>query len=109
VALVGDAAGCISLLGGEGTGIAMVSAFVLAEELGRGEPAAAFAAWQARVKPWVERKQEMGHRLMGFFAPKTWLGLYARDALLNLTRLPGMARLLLGGTFGDEPDLFQPA
>jgi 2-polyprenyl-6-methoxyphenol hydroxylase-like FAD-dependent oxidoreductase len=31
IALVGDAAACVSLLGGEGTGLAMVEAYVLAE------------------------------------------------------------------------------
>ena len=33
VLLIGDAAGCISLLGGEGTGLAMTEAYVLAGEL----------------------------------------------------------------------------
>ena len=35
VLLIGDAAGCISLLGGEGTGLAITEAYVLAGELAR--------------------------------------------------------------------------
>ncbi len=53
VALIGDAAGCISLLGGEGTGLAMTEAYVLAGELHRagGDHRAAFAAYEDGCGP----------------------------------------------------------
>jgi 2-polyprenyl-6-methoxyphenol hydroxylase-like FAD-dependent oxidoreductase len=49
VALIGDAAACASLLAGEGTGLAMVEAYVLAGELHRagGNIERAFAAFEA--------------------------------------------------------------
>ena len=62
-----------------------------------------------RIKPWVGRKQDVALRIKGFFAPKNRLMLLARDAFLNLTRVPGLAKPLLGSMFGDEPDLVQPA
>lgn len=48
VALVGDAAFCVSLLAGQGSGIAMAAAFILAGELRRaaGDYEAAFARYQ---------------------------------------------------------------
>ncbi|BCI91284.1 hypothetical protein NIIDMKKI_64900 [Mycobacterium kansasii] len=53
VLLIGDAAGCISLLGGEGTGLAMTEAYVLAGELERagGDHRRAFEAYEARLRP----------------------------------------------------------
>src|SRR5262249_39133464 len=50
-ALVGDAAACVSLLAGEGAGLAMAEAYVLAGELRNsgGDHAAAFARYQGRV------------------------------------------------------------
>ena len=53
VVLIGDAAGCISLLGGEGTGLAMTEAYVLAGELDRagGEYEQAFTAYEALMHP----------------------------------------------------------
>ncbi|MCR8723878.1 FAD-binding domain [Frigidibacter sp. ROC022] len=98
VALLGDAAACPSLLAGEGSGLAMTSAYVLAGELKRagGDHGAAFAAWQARMADYTRGKQDMALRFAGFFAPKNRLTLILRDAMLLLTRVPGLARPLLG-------------
>ena len=58
VALVGDAACCPSPLGGQGTSLALVAAHVLAGELAAtADHTAAFAAYERRVRPWVERTQ----------------------------------------------------
>jgi 2-polyprenyl-6-methoxyphenol hydroxylase-like FAD-dependent oxidoreductase len=58
IALVGDAAACVSLLAGEGTGLAIAEAYVLAGELRRyrGDHAAAFGRYQERMMPLLERQ-----------------------------------------------------
>jgi 2-polyprenyl-6-methoxyphenol hydroxylase-like FAD-dependent oxidoreductase len=52
-ALVGDAAACVSLMAGEGTGLAMAEAYVLAGELRHcgGDHAAAFTRYRERLMP----------------------------------------------------------
>ena len=57
--LIGDAAACVSLLAGEGTGLAMTEAYVLAGELARakGDHRMAFAHYEARLMPFLKRKQ----------------------------------------------------
>lgn len=59
VALVGDAAACVSLLVGEGTGLAMTAAYVLAGELlcANGDHRRAFEAYEKLMRPLVEGKQ----------------------------------------------------
>ena len=56
VPLIGDAAGCISLLGGEGTGLAITEAYVLAGELVRagGDHRRAFDAYEERLRPFIK-------------------------------------------------------
>lgn len=61
VVLVGDAAYCASPFSGQGTSLALVGAYVLARELSRSPdaPAAAFARYQARMRPYVELNQAL--------------------------------------------------
>ncbi|MEV4094519.1 FAD-dependent monooxygenase [Streptosporangium saharense] len=58
VTLVGDAGYCASPLSGQGTSLAMVGAYVLAEELGR-KPAGAFERYEERMRPFVARNQAL--------------------------------------------------
>lgn len=97
VALLGDAAACISLLGGEGSGLAMTEAYVLAGELGAGgDPGGALAAYEARLRPHVEAKQKAALRFAGFFAPSGWLSLYLRDLGIVLAGAPVLTKLIVG-------------
>ncbi|MFD7164526.1 FAD-dependent monooxygenase [Streptomyces violascens] len=59
--LLGDAGYCASPLSGQGTSLALVGAYVLADALGRtgGEHRAAFAEYQARLRPFVEANQAL--------------------------------------------------
>ncbi|GAA4805403.1 FAD-dependent monooxygenase [Actinomycetospora chlora] len=61
VALVGDAAYCATAVSGQGTSLAMVGAYVLAGELDRaaGDHAAAFAAYEARMRSFVDANQQL--------------------------------------------------
>lgn len=55
VALLGDAASCISLLGGQGSALAMIAAFLLASELraSGGDYSTAFGRYEQRFAPFV--------------------------------------------------------
>jgi 2-polyprenyl-6-methoxyphenol hydroxylase-like FAD-dependent oxidoreductase len=79
IGLLGDAAWG-GTLGGQGTSVGIVGAYVLAHELARGtEPAAAFARYEARLRPYATRCQRGAMRVGGFFAPRTGIGLGLRD------------------------------
>lgn len=58
VALVGDAGYCASPLSGQGTSLAIVGAYVLAEELGS-DPEKAFDRYEQRMRPFVEANQAL--------------------------------------------------
>ncbi|KXP00655.1 FAD-dependent monooxygenase [Tsukamurella pseudospumae] len=61
VALLGDAAFSSSPLSGQGTGLALVGAYVLAGELATAKwnPDTAFARYEQRMRPFVEANQEI--------------------------------------------------
>ncbi|MEV4396940.1 FAD-dependent monooxygenase [Nonomuraea sp. NPDC049607] len=58
VALIGDAGYCPSPLSGQGTSLALVGAYVLAEELGRA-PEGAFDRYERRMRPYVALNQAL--------------------------------------------------
>ncbi|MEV4050034.1 FAD-dependent monooxygenase [Amycolatopsis sp. NPDC049688] len=62
VALHGDAAFSSSPLSGQGTGLALVGAYLLAGELAAAgwDPEAGFAAYERAMRPFVEANQEIG-------------------------------------------------
>jgi 2-polyprenyl-6-methoxyphenol hydroxylase-like FAD-dependent oxidoreductase len=62
VGLIGDAAFSSSPMSGQGTGLALVGAYLLAGELAAAgwDPEAGFAAYEARMRPFVEANQEIG-------------------------------------------------
>ena len=114
VALLGDAAACVSLLAGEGAGLAMTEAYVLAGELHRaaGDHTVAFQTFETKLRPLLADKQKSALRFGGFFAPKNRLGLFLRDLATNLAGLPFLAKLLIGQALNDEftlPDYRSPA
>jgi 2-polyprenyl-6-methoxyphenol hydroxylase-like FAD-dependent oxidoreductase len=59
IALVGDAGYCASPLSGQGTSLALVGAYVLAQELGRASHEEAFAAYERRMRPFVALNQAL--------------------------------------------------
>ncbi|WP_406059262.1 FAD-dependent monooxygenase [Streptomyces sp. NBC_01077] len=61
VVLLGDAAHCSSPASGQGTGLALTGAYVLAGELARagGDHRVAFDRYEAHMRPGVERNQKM--------------------------------------------------
>jgi 2-polyprenyl-6-methoxyphenol hydroxylase-like FAD-dependent oxidoreductase len=103
-ALIGDAAACVSLMAGEGAGLAMAEAYVLAGELRncRGDPGAAFARYKERMMPFLKRKQESAAKFASSFAPKTALGITFRNVVTRLLRFPLIVDFLLGRELRDE-------
>lgn len=106
-ALVGDAAACVSLLAGEGTGLAMAEAYVLAGALRDcgGDHAAAFARYQERLMPFLKRKQASAAKFASSFAPRTALGIATRDLATRLLRVPILADFFIGRNLRDDIDL----
>lgn len=104
VALLGDAAACVSLLAGEGTGLAMTAAYVLAGELLRaqGDHHRAFAAYEARMRPFVEGKQAGAKRLIGVFMPKTEPGIRFRNLVMRAMNFRGLAGRIAASTLRDD-------
>jgi 2-polyprenyl-6-methoxyphenol hydroxylase-like FAD-dependent oxidoreductase len=62
VGLLGDAAFSASPMSGQGTGLALVGAYLLAGELAAAgwDPAAGFAGYEGRMRSFVEANQEIG-------------------------------------------------
>jgi 2-polyprenyl-6-methoxyphenol hydroxylase-like FAD-dependent oxidoreductase len=106
-ALVGDAAACVSLMAGEGTGLAMAEAYVLAGEVRNcgGDHGAAFARYQERMMPFLKRKQRSAARFASSFAPKTASGIAFRNVVTRLFRLPFVADIVFGRELRDEINL----
>ncbi|MGN6570172.1 MAG: FAD-binding domain [Pseudolabrys sp.] len=98
VALIGDAACCVSLLAGQGTALAMLGAYVLAGELANahGDHARAFGNYETKLRSYIEGKQAGAERFATAFAPRTRFGLWFRNRVLNLASLPGLAKLMVG-------------
>ena len=98
VALVGDAAFCVSLAAGQGSALAITAAYVLAGELkkARGRHEEAFGAYEALLRPHIATKQKAAERFSSGFAPRTEWGLRFRNLIVNAFALPGLARFVIG-------------
>jgi 2-polyprenyl-6-methoxyphenol hydroxylase-like FAD-dependent oxidoreductase len=104
IALVGDAAYCVSLLAGQGSALAMIGAYVLAGELARasGRHVEGFANYENVLRAFIESKQRGAERFAGAFAPKTRWGLFLRNQVIRAAAIPGIARLTFGGDIIDK-------
>ena len=107
--LVGDAAACVSLLAGEGSGLAMSEAYVLAGELARAQddPLAGLARYETRMKPYLQSKQRAAQRFASSFVPKTAVGIILRNLITSLFTFPFVENLLLGRQLRSKLDLPQ--
>lgn len=108
VVLTGDAAWCVTPLGGVGATLAVTGAYVLAGELAlHADVADALAAYEAQMRPMVADGQgtpKIAPRLMH---PDSRLGIRLLHGTLGVASLPPVrtaAAKLFGGP-GKEPDL----
>ena len=107
VGLLGDAAACPSLLAGEGTGLAMTEAYVLAGELGEAgrDFKRAFAAYDGQLRSFVTAKQKAALRFRGFFTPQTTLALKLRNLAVNALSIPFFEKRWLARSLHDDLEL----
>jgi 2-polyprenyl-6-methoxyphenol hydroxylase-like FAD-dependent oxidoreductase len=85
IALVGDAASCVSLFG-DGSTLAMAGAYTLAEELAatRTDPTAAFTRYQARHRTLVDPRQGAVATAAALIVPATRTAIAARNLATRL-------------------------
>jgi 2-polyprenyl-6-methoxyphenol hydroxylase-like FAD-dependent oxidoreductase len=98
VALVGDAAFCVSLVAGQGSALAMIAAYVLAGELANasGRHEEAFGKYEEFLRAYISSRQQGAERFAAIFAPKTRMGLFLRNQVIKAFAIPGLARLAVG-------------
>ncbi len=97
VALVGDAAGCLSLLAGEGTGMGMLGAYVLAGELALAgdDYTTAFNNFEKRLQPIIKLKQKNALKVAPTYLPKGRLAIFVRNVITRILPARAVARLAL--------------
>lgn len=78
VALLGDAAWG-GTLGGQGTPLALVGAWILANELSGSDLVTALCQYEERMRPYASGCQKIAEGAGPFHAPKTWYGLVLRN------------------------------
>ena len=103
IALVGDAAFCVSLMAGQGAALAMTAAYVLAGELGKAGPRydEAFHSYERILRSFIKSKQKGAARFASAFAPRTRWGLFVRNQIIKASAIPGVAGLSFGGDIID--------
>ena len=107
VALVGDAAFCVSLLAGQGSALAMTAAYVLAGELATSpnRPQEAFRRYEDRLRAFIHAKQQAAERFAAAFVPKTRLGVFFRNQVLKAFRVAAIAKIAIGRDIRDQLEL----
>ncbi len=114
IALAGDAAHCASPVSGMGTTLGLVGAYVLAGELATawaagGDHRAAFAAYEARMRPYVAAAQKLPPGTPGVANPRSRAGRTALWTALRVAASPVARRLggLGSGLFTPPADAFE--
>ena len=104
VLLMGDAAHSLSLISGQGAGMALASASVLAQELQRGAElpqaeaiAAALERHDQRLRPTVLRLQQRSRRLAPAFVPAKAWSFHLRNLALRAMPDAMLRRFFLNG------------
>jgi len=108
VALVGDAAWCVTLMGGGGASLALIGGYGLAAALAAptaaADPVTAFAAYERWMRPLADRVGRTPRALVRFAYPRTRVGLAARgvaDRLVTATILRTLVQRLHAGKKDD--------
>lgn len=96
VVLLGDAAWCVTLFAGFGSSLAVAGADRLGDALQRhpGDVLAALRSWEEELRPEAEKKQKLGRRVKGLYAPSDAFRLWLRDLPLRFASYRPVSRLL---------------
>jgi 2-polyprenyl-6-methoxyphenol hydroxylase-like FAD-dependent oxidoreductase len=94
-------------MAGEGTGLAMTEAYVLAGELAcaGGDYRRAFDAYEARLRRFVEGKQASALKFLPVFATQTRLGIWFRNLVMRTMNFRPLADLVLTRSVRDDFEL----
>ena len=90
-----------------GTGLALVESYVLAGELARaeGDLPRAFAAYESRLRKFIDEKQNGATKFIAFFAARTDWGIWLRNAVMRAMKLPLVGDLVMNRSLRDDIDL----
>ena len=107
VVLLGDAAACASLLAGQGSALAMIEGYVLAQALNdpSNDHTAALIEYERTLSSFVRSKQDAAARMGVAFAPRNRFELALRNAAIRSMRVPLLADIAIGRSLHDEVDL----
>ncbi|WP_091350179.1 FAD-dependent monooxygenase [Micromonospora rhizosphaerae] len=97
IGLVGDAAYGASPASGQGTSLSLVGAYVLATSLATagGDPAAGFADYERRMRPFVEANQQLAERNLKGMVLRSAAQIRFQVLMLRLMpHLPGRERMI---------------
>lgn len=83
VLLLGDAAHCLTLISGQGAGMALSSAAILADALGRSAVPEALAEHEARLRPSIARLQDRSRKMAGLFVPRSPIAFELRNLFMR--------------------------
>lgn len=93
VVLTGDAAWCTTGLSGVGTSLAIAGGYVLAGELAKTDDyAAAFAAYERVMRPFVKEGQSFPKPFIRLLWPHTRLGLFLLRGAMRLAGKPALRK-----------------
>jgi 2-polyprenyl-6-methoxyphenol hydroxylase-like FAD-dependent oxidoreductase len=86
IALLGDASGCLTMVSGQGSHMAMGEAYVIARELSRdrAEVKQAFQEYERLFKPLVRKKQDNAALLLKIIIPAAHAPEFLRHAAIRL-------------------------
>ncbi|SOB80026.1 2-polyprenyl-6-methoxyphenol hydroxylase [Sphingomonas guangdongensis] len=108
VVLTGDAAWCVTPLGGVGSTLAVTGAYVLAGELSRHDRIEdAFTAYEEQMRPMVAEGQGTPKFAPRLMHPESRLGIKLLHGTLAIASMPAVRSVAtkLVGSPGKEPDL----
>ncbi|MET7674503.1 FAD-dependent monooxygenase [Streptomyces seoulensis] len=92
VCLVGDAAWCVTPMGGGGASLALTSGYVLAASLAaHRSPEAALTAYESWMRPLVDSVQKLPPGVVRLAYPRTRLGLGVRTLVMRALTSPLLA------------------
>ncbi len=94
VALIGDAAYCLTLISGQGASMALAGAYFLAEALRQNpDPHAAFQHYEQRLRPYIEQTQKKARKFAPNFVPGSQRRITLTQWAIRLIDLPPITRL----------------
>jgi 2-polyprenyl-6-methoxyphenol hydroxylase-like FAD-dependent oxidoreductase len=83
IVLLGDAAHCLTLISGQGAGMAMASAEMLSQELARRPVDEALADHHRRLSPAITRLQQRSRQMARIFIPDGRMAFHVRNIALR--------------------------